>query len=415
MSIELSKCRICESSNITDLFDLGEQPLANALVYPVLPGQLNVSEPKYPLVLVQCEDCKHIQLKHTVTPEEMFVDYHFHTASSPRMVRHFASIINKFLPKDGLVVEIGSNDGSVLEEVTNNVGTSDVRLLGIDPSRNLCDEAFTRKVATHCAFFSKETAQGVVGLYGKAKLVLCANVLGHVPDLNDFVAGLKLLLADDGLLIIEVPHVLELYDRLAFDTIYHEHVSYFSIKCLTELMNKHGLYVTCVEKQEVHGGTIRCHIRSHGGNGWSVIPDILREDIVNLDWHYFEVQVGLLKYKLRSALANMMLEGKQVVGYGAAAKAAVLLNYCNITTDLLQYVVDCTWDKQGKLMPGTHQKVIAPEKLWDILQQQAGPEVMLILAWNHAEEIVRKEQNKYPNTTFITPDLITVQARAQKD
>ena len=405
MTIELSKCRICAGTKFEDLFDLGEQPLANALLYPPLPGQLNISEPKYPLVLVKCKACGHTQLKHTVTPEEMFSQYCFHTASSPRMVEHFSQILLYNAPYNGMMVEIGSNDGSVLQAAKKKiVFNTGIKFLGIDPSKNLCEEARNRGVDVHCDFFGKKCAEEVVKEHGQAQFILCANVLGHVPDLNDFVEGLKVLLAPHGRIIIEVPHVLELYNNLAFDTIYHEHASYFSIKNLVEILNIHGLFVECIDKQLVHGGTIRCYVRTSGANATSVVLDIFNENIESLDWTVFEKKVNKLRYDLQQFLEGVQEHDLCIVGYGAAAKAAVLLNYCQVDTGLLQYVADCTKDKQGKLMPGTHQKILSPEEMYQ--KAQTCPlDYVLVLPWNHAQEIVNKEASKYPGTKWITPNL----------
>ncbi len=395
MSIEITQCRLCGNEKFEQLVDLGEQPLANGLV------KEKVNQPCYPLVVVECTCCGHVQLKHTIEPTELFLEYAFHTASSSSMVQHFSKLIQDHLPESGLVVEIGSNDGAVLETIKQN----NIIKLGIDPSINLCEEAARRGVNTYNDFFGTSIIPSVVNSYGRAKLIVCCNVLGHVHDLTDFVRAIKLLLAPGGTVVIEVPYVYDLHSKCAFDTIYVEHISYFSISSVVQLFNRHGMGVQSIEPQKVHGGTNR-YVITHDNNSNQVKWEVEKESHVKLNWTSFNEALQQLRHNLVARLNEYKEKGLKVVGYGAAAKAAVMLNYCGIGTDLLPMIVDCTEYKQGLLMPGTFQLVVHPKNMLEY-----NPDVILILAWNHAAEIVNKEHDLVSaGKIFITPDLVQVLA-----
>ncbi len=413
MTQEIMECRICSSRELEDVFDLGEQPLANGLL--ASPG---IGE-KYPLVLTKCiGGCGHVQLKHTVEPTAMFEDYHFHTASSERMVNHFCQLLLDNTPKSGgVVVEIGSNDGAVLQRYKQKLFDGvldnyldpewDFAVWGIDPSENLCNEAAnSRNVDVWCDFFNENTAKEFVSAVGQASLIMCCNVLGHVHDLNSFVQGLALLLADDGKIVIEVPDVYQMVEHLAFDTIYHEHISYFSATSMARLFNQNCLYIQEITPQDVHGGTLRYTITKRVGNSNSVYDRINTEYLMPINWETFKTKVATQKAQLQFHLTQCKKEGRKVAGYGAAAKTTVRLNYFEIDNNLLPVVADCTKDKQGLFIPGTFQLVISPEEL----QLPANfPHIVVIFAWNHAKEIVKKEHTLVEKgVIFVTPDFLPV-------
>lgn len=368
-------CRACRGKNLAEVFSLGEQPYANAYVRP---EDLHQPEPVAPLELMQCDDCGMVQLKHVVSPDNLFRDYCFQTSSSSRMMSHFADLmaeaVDKYVPFDGIVVEIGSNDGSALASIQR----PDIVRLGIDPAENLAATARTIGVPTISDFFTSSVASSVARELGKADLIVAANVLGHIDDLDDLFMGIKILLKPRGAMVIEVPELSRLVNGTEFDTIYHEHLSYFDQKPLSLLAARHGFQVVDFSRHETHGGSMRLTI-SHG----NVKPCMASK---LHDWHGFRQRCNLSRSRLMDFLTKQRLAGQTVWGYGAPAKATVRLNFCNVGTDLMPAIVDCTPQKQGRHVPGTHQAILTPAEL---LAQQ--PDVAVVLAWNHYTEIVVKE------------------------
>lgn len=374
-------CRCCRGESLIEVFNLGEQPYANAYLSA---EQLGLPEQRCSLVLCECADCGMIQLRHVVDATDLFSNYSFLTGSSQRMVRHFAELmrenIARYVPANGLVVEIGSNDGTAL----STIPSERCRRLGIDPARNLSDIAHERNVPYITEFFTEILARKVLQSHGSASLIVACNVMGHVDDLDDLCRGVKLLLHPDGALVIEVPCANWMLSRTEFDTIYHEHLSYFGIRPLATLFSRHGLRVTQIRTQEVHGGSVRLTMLHGEGHSGQVTPWVEGE-MRQRDWTAFGGRCEESRERFIRWLTKARDGGRLVVGYGAPAKATVRLNYCNIGTDLLPLVVDSTPNKQGKFIPGTHQPICDPSRI----EEQITSDVV-ILAWNHEQEITTK-------------------------
>ncbi len=351
--------------------------------------QLNRMEPFYPLHVRICEGCLLAQLETYVTAAEIFGgDYAYFSAYSDSWVEHarvYAERMTKRLalsPKS-LVVELASNDGYLLQHFVG----SGIPVLGIDPARNVADAARRRRVETLVEFFGVELAERLVPERGQADLIVANNVLAHVPEVNEFVEGMCILLAPEGVATIEVPHLVRLIERLQFDTIYHEHYSYFSFHTLVRLFAEHGLQVFDVEELPSHGGSLRVFVRHPAGEPEDAVEAVLereREDGYDSLQGYrgFGERVAETKRRLLELLIEVRDEGKRIAGYGAPGKGNTLLNYCGIRTDLLEYTVDRNPGKHGKFLPGTHIPVHPPERI-----AETRPDYVLILPWNLKREI----------------------------
>lgn len=376
-------CRSCGGETQL-VFSLSNMPLANSLLN-------SPDEPykTYPLELILCESCSLVQLAETIPPEEMFVDYSYLTSCSPPMVEHARKLVikveeRKKLDADSLVVEIGSNDGYLLQHY------HDIPVLGIDPSERAADIAASKGISTIRDFFSLRVANAMGPV---ADVIHANNVLAHCPDLNDFVAGLSHLLKPDGLITIEVPYLCRLIDKTAFDTIYHEHVYYFSVTALTSLFHRHNLEITDIDEISAHGGSLRLWI-SHSGvpsiNVLRLHSDESRFIHSPIYYHDFAVRVEKCKFDTRKLLHN-----KSVAGFGAAAKATIFLNAVGITAREMPFVADDTPTKRGKFIPGTGIEVI-PTSEWLTWQ----PSHTLILAWNFSHDIAHKYATTYKGNLF---------------
>ena len=386
------------------VLDLGEQPPANSFIDQ---NELNSPESKFPLRLFWCHDCFLVQLLDIVDKECLFKNYLYMTSASKPIVEHFTKyaeeIYEEFLQgiDDPFVVEIGSNDGSLLAEF-KKLGAS---ILGIEPATNLSNLANQSDITTTNTFFSSKVGKEIVQ-FRNASIVVANNVIGHVEDLQDLMEGIRILIGKNGIFIFEVPYLVDLIKKLEFDTIYHEHLSYFSLLPIVNLTNRYGLEVFDVRKQSVHGGTIRVFISAK--NNFKVkdsVKHFLEEEhIFGLDsieiYRSFSVKVAEFKRKLKTELKIIKKENKSIFGYGAPAKGNVLLNYCNIDTSFLDYVIDTTPLKQGKYTPGTHIPIFPPEKISD----KGDGHIALLLAWNYESEILEKEkQFRRKGGKFLIP------------
>jgi len=382
------KCRICSSNNLKMILDLGEQPPSNSFIDK---NKLNSLESKFPLRLFWCEDCFLVQLLDIVNKEYLFKNYFYMTSASKPIVEHFKKyaqdIYQEFLQNnDSLVVEIGSNDGSLLKEF-KKLGTS---ILGIEPATNLSDLANQSDITTKNTFFSSQISKEIVKSRN-ASVVVANNVIAHVEDLQDLMNGVKILIGNNGIFIFEVPYLVDLIKNLEFDTVYHEHLSYFSILPLLKLVEQFGLEIFKIKKQSVHGGTLRIFVSKRDNyqihNSVKIFID--EEKKLGLDkiefYEKFSLNVKELKKNLIEILIKLKKENKSIFGYGAPAKGNVLLNYCEIDTKFLDYVIDTTPLKQGKYTPGMHIPIIAPSNL-------KNGDVALLLAWNYESEILLKEK-----------------------
>ncbi|MDP9174981.1 MAG: class I SAM-dependent methyltransferase [Planctomycetota bacterium] len=380
-------CRACGKGGLHEVLNLGDMPPANSLLKP---NQVHQTEARFPLSLQLCENCGMVQLAHVVPAPLLFRSYLFFTSSSRVMSEHFSSLMaeacEEFVRPGGLVVEIGSNDGTSLSSIRRR----DVRVLGVDPARNIAVMAAARGVPTISEFFTETMAQEVARVAGQAQLIVACNVLGHIDDLDDVCAGIHALLAPGGALVIEVPYLSDLVARAEYDTIYHEHLSYFAVRPLATLFNRHGLRLERVKFFPVHGGTIRVTAIAGEGVSPQVQTWIDRENTGGLAtrkaFEIFASRVVTARLTLRKQLQELHEQGLKVLGYGAPAKGTVVLNYCGIGKDLLPAVIDSTPAKQGWQVPGTHQPILPPEAMESIK-----PDVLLLLAWNHAAEIRRRE------------------------
>lgn len=379
-------CRACGTSLTVTVVDLGQQPLSNAYVQP----GTEESEERYPLHARFCEHCFLVQVDDVVTPSEIFSDYAYFSSYSDSWVEHARRFtheaIDRFeLTPEHLVVEVASNDGYLLKHFV----ARGIPVLGIEPAANVAEVARAAGVATETRFFGADTARAVLDAHGPAELVVANNVFAHVPDLNDFVAGLALLVTHDGVVSIEVPHLLRLIEGTEFDTIYHEHYSYFSLLAARWVLARHGLRVFDVEQLATHGGSLRILATPEGAARPTVdaVDALLAvERAAGLDrpvgFVGFAARAAACRDGLRSYLADAAASGRVVVAYGAAAKGNTLLNYAGIDPGQIAWVADRNPHKQGRLLPGSHIPVVAPEQI-DLER----PDRVLILPWNLREEI----------------------------
>jgi SAM-dependent methyltransferase len=391
MESALPVCRFCRNPIRRTVVDLGMSPLCESYVEA---ARLDDMEPFYPLHVRICDSCFLVQLRAYVPPEEIFTEYAYFSSYSTSWLEHarrYADMISERLPlgRDKLVVELGSNDGYLLQAFVER----GIPVLGIEPAGNVAEVAVERGVPTVVAFFGADTARRLAAEGRRADLLVANNVLAQVPDLNDFVAGMRLLLAPGGVATIEVPHLLRLLDRNQFDTIYHEHYSYFSLGTLQRILSAHGLTIFDVEELSTHGGSMRvyaAHADGHGVPADDSVADLLaREDAAGLStpepYASFAARVEETKRRLLEVLISIKREGKSVAGYGAPGKGNTLLNYCGIRGDLVDYTVDRNPYKQGRFLPGTHIPIAHPSKI-----AERRPDFILILPWNLKDEIIEQ-------------------------
>ena len=384
-------CRFCGAELRQTFVDLGMSPLCQKHLRA---DQLSQMEPFYPLHARVCEKCFLVQVEDVVPPEEIFGDgaYAYFSSYSTSWLdharRYVETMVRRFALKPGdLALEIASNDGYLLQYFQQ----AGLRALGIEPASNTAAAARARGIETIVRFFGRETARDVAAERGRARIMTANNVLAHVPDLNDFIAGIPILLAADGVVTLEFPHLMRLVEQNQFDTIYHEHFSYLSFETVVQMFAAHGLTVFDVEELPTHGGSLRVFARHAGATGHAVSPSVAglraREDAAglrSLDYYRrFGEQVAETKRKLLAFLIEARRAGRQVVGYGAPGKGNTLLNYCGIRTDFLDYTVDRSPHKQGGYLPGTHIPIRAPEEI-----ERTRPDYVLILPWNLREEIM---------------------------
>ncbi|WP_425326017.1 methyltransferase domain-containing protein [Paenibacillus alvei] len=386
-----SHCRICGTLLAHTFVDLGESPLANAFLAP---HELERTEPFYPLHTYVCDTCCLVQLDQITSPASIFKHYLYLSSYSTSWLRHAEQYtdmaIQRFqLNAESQVIEIASNDGYLLQYFHQR----GIRTLGVEPASNVAQLARDKGIATKTEFFGQRLAEDLVmreGVYGD--LIVANNVLAHVPDVHDFVAGLKRLLHPEGTITIEFPHVLNLIRYKQFDTIYHEHFSYFSLFSVQHLLSKHGLTVVDVEQLTTHGGSLRLYVMHDEANrsAASAVQEIQdRERLFGLhDWRTytsFAQQVEKMKEDIVRFMTDVHHQGKLIVGYGAPAKGNTLLNYCRVNPDLLPFTVDQNPYKQGMYLPGSRIPIRAPEEL-----KRARPDYVLILPWNLKEEIMEQ-------------------------
>jgi SAM-dependent methyltransferase len=383
------RCRFCDAPLSTLVADLGLSPLSNAFVRP---ENLQQMEPFYPLAAYVCETCYLVQVPAVETPEYIFSDYAYFSSYSESWLAHardYCRVMRERLRlgAGSRVIEIASNDGYLLQYFH----ADGIPVLGIDPAANVAAAARGKGIETLTKFFGVATATELAAADRRADLLLGNNVLAHVPDLNDFVAGLRIAVAPGGTITMEFPHLMQLMRGHQFDTIYHEHFSYLSLLTVRQIFAAHGLTVFDVDELPTHGGSLRIYAANAGVAEMrsSVAALEAREREFGLDridaYLGFAEQVRQTKRSLLQFLIRAKEEGKHVVGYGAPAKGNTLLNYCGVRTDLLDFTVDRSPHKQGLFLPGTRIPIHAPEKI-----AETKPDYVLILPWNLCAEIVEQ-------------------------
>jgi SAM-dependent methyltransferase len=398
-------CRICASQDLQTVLDLGRMPLANGLLAE---QQLADSEPDFPLVLAFCPCCSLVQITETVPPEILFRQYPYFSSFSETMLRESRLLADRMissrrLGRNSRVLEIASNDGYLLQYYKQ----AGIPVLGIEPATNIVKVAREeRGIRTICQFFSRELARQLCAQGQQADVVHANNVVAHIVDLDDFFRGLERILTPGGMVVIEVPYVKEMIEHLEFDTIYHEHISYFSLSSLDCVMKSHGFEITDVERLTIHGGSLRI-FAEHSAirtQPTAAVRQMLDEEekcgVTRFAFYEdFAEKISRLKERLLCLLRELKSQGRRIAAYGASAKGATLLNYFGIGAATLDFVVDRSTAKQGLFTPGTHLPIHAPEKLMQVM-----PEYVLLLTWNFAEEILDQQaEYRRRGGHFIVP------------
>lgn len=397
-------CLVCRGGELKEFLNLGMTALANRFV-PA--SALSDREPAYPLRVAFCEGCGHVQLLDRVPPEEMFTDYVYISSASETLKKHFDElsgfVIDRQKLSDGFVVDVGCNDGTLLAAFRRRAPKA--RVLGVDPADNLAQFTEALGIPRYSGLFTAETAADIRESWGQANAITVTNTFPHIQDLHDFAEGVKTLLAPGGALVIEAHYLRDILQELAFDTVYHEHVSYWALGPMVRLFAEHGLEVVDADRLPIHHGQLRVVVRHAGEASASPsVANVIEEErkagmTEFATYERFGRNVTTLKTELTGTLGALKESGKKVVGYGAPAKGNTLLNYLALGPSQLEYIVDRSPLKQGLYTPGVHIPVVSPDRL-----NTDQPDYVLLLAWNFQDEILQ-QQAAYRNAggRFILP------------
>ena len=385
----IKNCRFCDSPLKYTFVDLGVSPLANSYIHP---DNSQKMEAFYPLHVYVCESCFLVQLDDFISPESIFREYSYFSGFSDTWLKHTKNYTDQIIERfhfnsSNLIIELASNDGSLLK----NFKEKDIPVLGIEPAENVAKLAETRGIQTITKFFGVKTATELVIEKIHADLLLGNNVLAHVPDINDFVKGMKIILKPKGIITMEFPHLMQLMDNNQFDTIYHEHFSYLSLLTVEKIFAKHALTIFDVEELFTHGGSLRIFATHKENNSFKISPVVETMKTKEIQFGLnkinsyvnFSEKVKEAKRKILKFLISLKQDGMSIVAYGAPAKANTLLNYCGIGIDFIDYTVDISPYKQGLLLPGTRIPIFEPERI-----KKTKPNYILILPWNIKDEII---------------------------
>lgn len=373
--------------------DLGTSPICNEIVKP---SQINEGQVNYPLHTYVCEECLLVQVGKSVSPEKIYEEYSYFSSYSNSWLKHAERYVEYMMGRynidqDSFVVELASNDGYLLQYFRDKK----VRILGVEPSETVANAAMKKGIPTETEFFGKQTADMLKSKYEPADLIIGNNVLAHVPQINDFVEGLRIMLDEKGIMTFEFPHLLQLVNNNQFDTIYHEHFFYYSLYSVQSIFKKHGLKIFDVKELSTHGGSIRIFVTHATNSDYQISSNVDRilsiekkEGYLDIDFYEsFADNVRQTKRDILRLLIDLKNRGKTIVGYGAPGKGNTLLNYCGIGTDFIDFTVDRNPNKQGHYLPGSLIPILSPDKI-----QDATPDYIFILPWNLKDEIIKQLQ-----------------------
>lgn len=399
----LNQCMVCGSGDLELFLDLGRTALANRFLRA---AALREAEPTYSLRVAFCHGCAHVQLTEAVPPDAMFKDYLYISSGSDTLVAHLEGLSRLLASRYALgpwdlVIDIGCNDGTLL----NSFRQLGMKPLGVDPAENLA--AFTQRagIARYADYFTSKSATRIVEERGNASVIVATNTFPHIQDLHDFVEGIRIALAPGGVFVIEAHYLVDLLDQTAFDTIYHEHVSYWALAPMVRLFEQHGMEIVDVERLTVHHGQLRVFVQRKGeGATRSSVSRVLEDERVKqmnqvATYRDFASKALRIRDELRSTVAGLRAAGSRVAAYGASAKGNTLLSFAELGPEAIEYVVDRSPLKQGLFTPGTHIPVVAPERL-----REGPPDYLLLLAWNFVDEILRQQEDfRRRQGRFIIP------------
>ena len=400
---KLVRCIVCAVQTVQQFLDLGRTALANKFLTQ---EELSTPEPTYPLRVGFCYTCGHVQLTEMVPPSAMFEDYLYISSASDTLKAHLYDLSDLLVQRyhlgaDDLVIDIGCNDGTLLTGFQRH----GVQTLGVDPAQNLADFVPEIKIDRYTDFFNARTAQDIVKKWGQASVITATNTFPHIPALQDFVEGINTALAPGGVFVIEMHYLVDLLEQGAFDTIYHEHVSYWALQPMIRLFEQHGMHIVHAERVPLHHGQLRVSIQRQGeGQVQPSVAEILdMERARGIDqfetYQRFTQKTQRLKWDLHRTMTTLRARGKQVVGYGAPAKGNTLLSFLEIGPDTVRYIADRSPLKQGRYTPGSHIPVVSPDRL---LRDQ--PDYVLLLAWNFVDEILQQQaEYRKRGGKFILP------------